>query len=63
MAEKKYVYPKPPSKEQLKREADARQQAMLQILNEREEKRRQAAKPKCWQLGWDESKQRAVRHN
>ena len=63
MAEKKYVYPKPPSKEQLKREADARQQAMLEAAVAREEERRAAAKPRCWQVGWDESKQRAVRHN
>ncbi len=62
MAERKYVYPPQPTKAQLKREADARQQAMLEAAVAREEERRAAAKPRCWQVGWDESKQRAVRH-
>ena len=58
---KKYDYPKPKSPTQIREEAEARFNEKLRLLVAREEEeRRAAAKPRCWQVGWDESKQRSV---
>ncbi len=52
MPETKYIYPRPPTRAEVKRLADERYQAMLDMLNQREEKRRKDARPKCHQIGW-----------
>jgi hypothetical protein len=60
MTERKYIYPPQKSAAQLRKEAAERHEAMLEAANTREQKRREAARPKCHMPGWSESNQKSA---